>query len=543
MGKFPLGWGVNGSRVWSVTNNTFVMPGASGYGDPAGPEASYTRTVYQDFTFSKIQWGDNAPNTGQAEDTGKQLVLKKNGTATALVATGPDNTAGPTWLPTSYTGGPISFVANDTFAYDGELSNDEFNGIKPYCFNTVIETTDNSQVGLYTHQRVFNQNIFGSNTKVYNAIVSGDSQASTTSPNQGVYICTPGVAKHACVYVVDNPAANDVDIYLYKNGVRTALTINIPAGQTGEFSDLVNTVDLAFGDYIQWEINIAVPALVDVSWIGLSIQSNTNGLSDIMTHISKDAGVSISSVAQKNYLKAYGQFTPTTDSSAPIGAGIGYDATLKCIWVDVEANPLDADDYYDFGFTVNGVNQPASMRITQSSGTGFVHDSTQSGWVTINEDDEIAIWFEANSNNNLTIRAYGFAVDDGSSASVEETVKYIYFSDFTEDDDFVDWIVTPVGDVVDGSANTVVDENGETVTMGVGGVNYLSYLETFYHMPEDNMMWMDAPFIYTYMYGGPTVAVTDANGDDVTTLTDQIVTAGVDSALTLKGKWDWVAHG
>lgn len=403
MGKFCLGWGVDGSRAWSVANRFSVLPGASGYSDGAVAESSVTRKLNEAFTFSRLQWGDNDIVT----TTGKQLRLMKNGVASGLTATGPDSTAGPTWLPNSYTGGPISFAQNDTFAFNGVLSSNPFNGIKPYSFNTVIEASG-AQVGLYTHQRLDSQSLMGStNTTSYHALCSGDSVQNKTNNNQGVRISTAGTLKHAICYVLANASASDLHIKSYINGSTGNIDITIPAGATGEFTDFSNTDTLNVGDRVQWQATQATSGSVDVSFIGCSIESGTANTSDYFTHISRDSGVVITDV--KSYTKAYGQYVKLSASS-PIGVGIGFAATISGLWVDVEANALTGSQAFRWGFRKGSTDLGTFLTINQASGTGFIVDGTNS--FNVGEDEEIAIWWEGDVYPGITIRAYGWTAKE-----------------------------------------------------------------------------------------------------------------------------------
>lgn len=414
MGKFTFGWGDDGGTLWTTANSLNMLPGSAGSALTAQPLADMTRTLHEAFTFSRLQWGDNA----NSSMTGKQLRLFKNGSASGLTATGPDSDAGPNWLPTSYTGGPVSFAVDDTLTYSGALSNDANNGITPYAFNTTIEASG-KQVALYTHLRFWTENLFGitARTLVYNAICSG-SVTEQENANQGIYVVTPGTWKHASIWVVSNPASDEVRIKSHV--VRAAdgateiggLDITIPAGETGEFKDTSGTVVLLFGDKIQWECTIATHAAVTVSWIGCSIESTANGQSDLMSHIAKEAASELGR-GTRTYLKPYGQFDKDTGGTIS-GGGFGFDCILKGLWFDVEVNNLDSDDKYEFGFTVEGVNQPVSLTINQASGTGFIHESDQSNQTAIGKDEEVRVWFEGTTTepNTIFVRAYGYAVDD-----------------------------------------------------------------------------------------------------------------------------------
>lgn len=63
----------------------------------------------------------------------------------------------------------------------------------------------------------------------------------------------PGTLSKAAIGITVNASTTDVTYVLRKNGVDTAIVVTVPAGQTGQFTDLTHTVAVARGDLINWK--------------------------------------------------------------------------------------------------------------------------------------------------------------------------------------------------------------------------------------------------------------------------------------------------
>lgn len=85
----------------------------------------------------------------------------------------------------------------------------------------------------------------------------------------------------------------------------------------------------------------------------------------------------------------------------------------------------------------------------------------------------------------------------------------VYFSDFKDANDFLDW----------------------SNISNVDGVNYVSIIETFYHAGDDTMFWMGTPYVYTFMRNQGERDVFDEEGE----VTGTVPVDG----LNMIGKWDW----
>lgn len=76
------------------------------------------------------------------------------------------------------------------------------------------------------------------------------------SPTQSVaqsVIPVNGTINNLYVNCTANTSTVDVTITVNKNSVNTAISVTVPAGTTGLFSDLVNTESFSAGDLIQFE--------------------------------------------------------------------------------------------------------------------------------------------------------------------------------------------------------------------------------------------------------------------------------------------------
>lgn len=80
------------------------------------------------------------------------------------------------------------------------------------------------------------------------------------------------------------------------------------------------------------------------------------------------------------------------------------------------------------------------------------------------------------------------------------TTTAIVFSRFTEQTFYEDWRIP-----------------------GYNGEDYTSYMDTFFHIVEDDMLWMDAPYVYTYLEND----VSGILGDQTT------------KSLKVQVGWDW----
>lgn len=58
------------------------------------------------------------------------------------------------------------------------------------------------------------------------------------------------------LYVSSNTINGNSVVTIRKNGVATSITVTIGVGLTGEFSDLVHSVDFAEGDKLSFELTI-----------------------------------------------------------------------------------------------------------------------------------------------------------------------------------------------------------------------------------------------------------------------------------------------
>lgn len=238
----------------------------------------------------------------------------------------------------------------------------------------------------------------------------------TTLSNAGfTRLQSAGKLSRARFYIRTNTLTLPTTVVLLKNDVETALSFVIPAGATGEFSNLVDEVDVAEGDVLRWKRT--TPGAINTSFGALRLGrlqvmfTGTEGKTDLMSHAQEQGGPSN---------------TPNVANYSPFGAALSvgtdeskrqirlpYPAELSRFRLDGYYNSLGASAPFSIALRVNGSDAGPVVAIPKSSSqTALVLDTST---ITTNAGDRFNIGYTAADSNS---GPYAFGVCIAPKAAV-----------------------------------------------------------------------------------------------------------------------------
>lgn len=204
-----------------------------------------------------------------------------------------------------------------------------------------------------------------------NTFVSGWEQNSSATTYRS-RIQTPGTAKRMAVDVPTNSSTVSVNVTLYKNGLATALSVTIPAGTTGSFTNDASEVALVAGDAMEWR------------WAATAAGTGTFVLGNIQFSIHTENEYDVFAAARPlsglqgyqsapHYLGSgvFGPFATDNTFGARLRAPVA--GVIKKMYVS--AAHSSAPSPYDYTVQKNGVNTALDLTAPAETGTHYLTDA------------------------------------------------------------------------------------------------------------------------------------------------------------------------
>ncbi len=322
----------------------------------------------------------------------------------------------------------------------------------------------------------------------------GDMRTSSPATNEEetqVRVKTAGTFRNARLYVVFNNLDGEVLLRSRVNGAYGNISITIPAGTTGEFTDYSNTDVLDIDDEYCFEASLGVNGWADFST--LSVEYHHSADDGEFEIYAGTPGVATSCSA------SIGSYTPPmgdisfTGSETAVAMSFGMECGAKKFRCHVTINTCTADQVFvvrkNFSDTILTFTVPAG-EIGE-----FIDDINE---ISISSNDLISIGQTGGGTGALGVQYFAMVIPAGE-VEAEPGGRGVTFSLF-KDEGFKDW-------------------REEADTSEQTPANFNSYLYTYYHFVDDQILWMQAPYIYTYVNN------TSRNGDS--------------PSLFMNGIWDW----
>lgn len=190
--------------------------------------------------------------------------------------------------------------------------------------STIVQESDN--------QFLFSNSGVTIAATIYNGLQStGD--YSTTESDISQVIPTSGTIKNLYARMAATLSSGSYVVTLYKNGSPTALTCTLDSANQAN-SDTSNTVTVAEGDLVSWEIARNAPNANRTVNIGCEFVADTAGEGILMT----TTGTTAVTHTTESYLAWY-QSSDTSSSTITARQAFGYHMTFKKIYAELGTAP------------------------------------------------------------------------------------------------------------------------------------------------------------------------------------------------------------
>ncbi len=212
-----------------------------------------------------------------------------------------------------------------------------------------------------------------------------------------------GVFRNIRVYIVKNIATSAVTLRSRKNGAYGNISISIPAGTTGAFTDYVNTDTLAIDDEYCFEVSDCGTNYVDFTSLTSEYHhSVANGEHDLYWGY-PGYGTMLSPSASAVYVTPAGGWQ--TGSEAETYLTMGMDCGAKKFRMKVTTNTCNTDQV----FVIRKNGSDTALTFTVGAGlTGEFIDNVNS--ITILANDQIAMKYTGGGTGNLTFEYFAMLI-------------------------------------------------------------------------------------------------------------------------------------
>lgn len=226
-----------------------------------------------------------------------------------------------------------------------------------------------------------------------------------------VTIDVAGVSSGLSLHVATNARSSDTVFTLFKNGAAGNQTITVPAGSTGNFSDLVNTDSISAGD----KICTRLVAGTGTGAFGLrnivSTFTPTSGRKAPI--VTQNIAGQVRSGATTAYMPLGGVVTTVTLGEADVVLSPRFPGKASYLRVGISANAAVASQ--TLSLRVNGASSALSVSIPSGT-TGIFSDTSNE--VTFTAGDNLNyIWTGGTSGGTTLVYAHALIEDITPSGS------------------------------------------------------------------------------------------------------------------------------
>lgn len=318
------------------------------------------------------------------------------------------------------------------------------------------------------------------------------SPASSESDTQ-VKVKTPGVFRNFRIYVVKNNLDNDIVIRSRVNGSYGNISVTIPANTTGEFTDYVNTDTLAIDNEYCFEAELGVGGWADFSSMTIEYHHTAdNGEFDIYAGTPGSASTLVAAGGAR-YGTPMGRLNHTSVEE-DVSMSFGFDCGAKKFRAKITSNTCTNDQV--FVVSVNGVETALTFTVPAGMTGEFIDDVNE---ITIGADDRVSTKYTGSGSGSLGVQYIAMVIPASPPTSEPETGLKTTFSLYKEET-FKDWLE-------------------ESERSEQSSANFSSYILTYFHLVDDNILWMQSPYVYTFL--------------------DNTSRNASDPSLLMQPRWEW----
>lgn len=394
-------WLIGTAPVNHTTNDTRYKFAGMGRPQIDATEAN-SQTVWSVAgTFSKGQ--ANVWENGAAGGTTQTQTLRKNGADTAITFS---LTGGQTGIFKDFTN-TVAVSADDLINWS--WANGSAADVRTDVTSIVFDATSDRYVrfgaaGSKTTSAA-------SQSTLYSLTALGNAGSGVASSEFSI----AGTFQEFSVYISGNARSTDTVYTLYKNGSPTAVTVTVPAGTTGLFTDSTHTETSADGDTFYVE-QLTGTGTGNITWERLAIDHITTGDSwQFMAGCNNSVGVA---AGNSIYFPIAGHSYNGQATIEAVELEVPFDMILSDLKVDI--NTFNGGASPDFSLYVNGVKSALSVTLT---GVGWNEDQTHD--VSVSAGDTVAIGSTnpAGSSGSQGIGGWTMVgTDDSAAGAVGRTV-------------------------------------------------------------------------------------------------------------------------
>jgi hypothetical protein len=340
-----------------------------------------------------------------------QLELYKNGAATGLTAT---FSAGATGT-FSDTTNSVSVTAGDLLAW---RVNGATGGSGTWTLGSMSVQLDHATDAPTTF---LCYNAGGQLGTGYTPLASGTAGLRNTGTEANTTVDTiAGTFSYLTVSIGGNSRNGTQDIWLRKNGADTALTVQVPASTTGDFSDTSNTVTVADGDDVNYRLlrgGTTGTITADLTSVGFTADNDRfqvygGGDAAFSPTASMDYYMALGGLLENSTTQAQAQQTWTLD-----------DIEADRLEVNVSTNNITLDSY--LYLQIDGVDTALEINITNEVTGKFTNVSDT---VALTNGDLVNYHLYCDDSGDITIRSTAMAFTPTGGGGVTGDIAQTFFS-------------------------------------------------------------------------------------------------------------------
>ena len=178
------------------------------------------------------------------------------------------------------------------------------------------------------------QSVIGSTQYQYLGNAPSTALASAEASRQITYR-TAGTISHLYFRAVSNSTNGDSTVTVRKNNVDTSLTVTIPAGTNGTFTDLIHTVSVAPGDVLSYK-SVSGGASGNYRFAIASVIFNPSSGNAVTKTVTQGFALTTASITNFLSISGYQQTLPTIEADAE--QTMKKAGTAKNAFIHVSAN-------------------------------------------------------------------------------------------------------------------------------------------------------------------------------------------------------------
>lgn len=289
------------------------------------------------------------------------IIVRKNGADTALLVIIPVGTSG-IFEDTTNT---VSIAPTDKTTYRSSSG-----GTGTFQFSVlscIFDATTNCVSKLVSYPF----GITTASTSLYLPVAGAVAGITTVEATCEHTIKVAGIAKNAYLSVFSNARVNDTTFILRKNRVDTAISLNVPAGATGPYTDTTNQISYSVDDEIDWRIATGSGAQT-LNMGCLALEYETTGETFIDGGTMGTSDLTIGPSVTEYYTLGGGLMEGiSSESDAQVVTRL--DTRLKLLTVYARLNTLTATSTVTL--RKNGADATQTVSIA-SGATGYFVDTT-----------------------------------------------------------------------------------------------------------------------------------------------------------------------